>query len=83
MPNVTISVPRELRDLMRKRPDVNWSQICREAIRNYLEGMTMAQLATAIKGLPERMTLLETRMDDVENQMKVIFHLLGRGSEEK
>jgi hypothetical protein len=36
MPNVTITVPDELKDKMLKYPEVSWSEICRNAISLYI-----------------------------------------------
>jgi len=36
MPNVTISVPDELKTEMDKFPEVSWSEICRNAISQYI-----------------------------------------------
>ena len=35
--NITIYVPDEVAEEMAKYPEVNWSQVCREAIINYLK----------------------------------------------
>jgi len=37
MPNVTISVPDELKTEMDKFPEVSWSEICRNAIGSYIQ----------------------------------------------
>jgi len=36
MPNVTITVPEELKDKMDKYSEVSWSEICRNAISQYI-----------------------------------------------
>jgi len=37
LPNVTISVPEELKTEMDKFPEVSWSEICRNAISRYIQ----------------------------------------------
>jgi len=37
MPNVTLSVPEEVYQKMKKRSDVRWSEVARRAIVNQLE----------------------------------------------
>lgn len=36
MPSLTLAVPEELKKEMDKRPEINWSEIAREAIRQRL-----------------------------------------------
>lgn len=36
MTNITFSVDRELHKKMRAYPEIKWSEICRQAIRDYL-----------------------------------------------
>ena len=34
MSNLTLSIPEELREKMRKFPEINWSEVARQAIRD-------------------------------------------------
>lgn len=35
MPNVTLAVPEELHKIMRNHPEIKWSEIARQAMRDY------------------------------------------------
>ena len=37
MTNLTISIPEEIRENMKKYPEIKWSEVVRQAIREYLE----------------------------------------------
>lgn len=47
MTNLTLSIPSELKEEMEKFPEINWSEVARESIRqkirelNFLKGFTM------------------------------------------
>jgi len=36
MPHITLSIPKELFEEMKKHPEVKWSEVARKAIRRYL-----------------------------------------------
>ncbi|HDI74065.1 MAG TPA: hypothetical protein ENF57_03550 [Candidatus Korarchaeota archaeon] len=36
MPHITLSIPKELFEEMKKYPEVKWSEVARKAIRRYL-----------------------------------------------
>ncbi len=36
MPNMTLSVPKELKDMMDKHPEINWSEVARQSFREKL-----------------------------------------------
>ncbi len=44
MANLTLSVPKELKDMMEKFPEINWSEVARDSIKkkiaqlNFLKG---------------------------------------------
>jgi hypothetical protein len=46
-PNITLSIPIELKAEMEKFPEINWSEVARNSIRqkiveiNFLKGLTM------------------------------------------
>ncbi|MCD6409680.1 MAG: hypothetical protein J7L98_05025 [Candidatus Verstraetearchaeota archaeon] len=35
--NLTVRIPRELRERMRKHPEVRWSEVVRRAIEDFLD----------------------------------------------
>ncbi len=37
MANITLSIPDEIRKLMRKYPEIKWSEVVRKAILEYLD----------------------------------------------
>ncbi len=37
MPHITLSIPQDVYDLMKKHPEVKWTQIVRERIHSYVE----------------------------------------------
>lgn len=46
MPNITLSIPEELYERMRRHPEVKWSEVARKAIAEYLrrlEGIVSAE----------------------------------------
>lgn len=46
MPHITLSIPQDVYDLMKKHPEVKWTQVVREGIRSYaldLEGETTTE----------------------------------------
>jgi post-segregation antitoxin (ccd killing protein) len=42
MPNVTVSVPEDLREEMRSREEVNWSAVMRKAVQEHLRKLAIA-----------------------------------------
>ncbi len=36
MPHITLSIPEELLERMRRHPEIKWSEVARKAIRRYL-----------------------------------------------
>jgi len=49
--NVTIYLPDEVAQKMDKLPEVNWSEICRNAITDYIETRTQTDLTSIITRL--------------------------------
>ena len=47
MPNLTLSIPNELKEMMEKFPEINWSEVARDSIKkkiaqlNFLIGFRM------------------------------------------
>lgn len=42
MPNVTVSMPEDLREEMRKHAEVNWSAVMRKAVQEHLRKLAIA-----------------------------------------
>lgn len=42
MPNVTVSVPEDLREAMRRHDEVNWSAVIRKAVQDHLRKLAIA-----------------------------------------
>nr|MDO8063512.1 hypothetical protein [Candidatus Freyrarchaeum guaymaensis] len=61
MPNITLSVPKELYERMKKHREIRWSEVVRRAIVEYLERLegggleaSSKELLGMVKGLEER-----------------------------
>jgi len=44
--NFTVRIPRKLYERMKRHPEVNWSEVVRRAIEEYLEKLEGSELAT-------------------------------------
>lgn len=42
MPNVTVAVPEDLREAMRRHDEVNWSAVIRKAVQDHLRKLAIA-----------------------------------------
>ena len=49
--NVTIYLPDEVAEKMEKFPEVNWSEICRQAILDYVETRSRTEIAPILERL--------------------------------
>ena len=58
MPNLTVSLPEDLRKRMRAHPEIRWSEVVRRAIEEYLDRIELAE--------EEPMTSLAERMRELE-----------------
>ncbi len=63
MPNLTVSMPADLKEAMRQHDEVNWSAVIRKAIQEHLRRIEIAD-AIAAKS--------ELTGDDVEDLDKLI-----------
>ena len=43
MPNVTIRVPDDLKEEMDDHPEINWSEVARRSMREYLRKLRVAE----------------------------------------
>ena len=51
MPNITLSIPREIYERMKKHKEVKWSEVARKAIVEYLEKLEEDKLEISSKEL--------------------------------
>ncbi len=54
MPNVTLAVPEELHEIMRKHPEIKWTEIARDAMRQYATKLQVLEDITSKSRLTER-----------------------------
>ncbi|MFQ6076352.1 MAG: hypothetical protein ACE5Z5_09515 [Candidatus Bathyarchaeia archaeon] len=45
MPNLTVSIPKDLYERMKRRRDVRWSEVVRRAIREHLDRLELGGVA--------------------------------------
>lgn len=57
MPNLTLSIPPELKERMDKHPEINWSQVARGGIQRMLDDLEFLDRVTANSELTEADTL--------------------------
>lgn len=53
MPNITVSVPDDLKEQMSAHEEVNWSAVIRQAVREYLRKLEIADAIAAKSELTE------------------------------
>lgn len=53
MANVTLAVPEELRRLMKKHPEIKWSEVARQAMWEYARKLEVMDAATKGSKLTE------------------------------
>jgi hypothetical protein len=46
MPNITLSLPEELHQKLKKHPEIRWSEIARKAIQQYLDELELMDKLT-------------------------------------
>jgi uncharacterized protein YqeY len=63
MPNVTVTVPADLKDAMSKHDEVNWSAVIRKAVQDHLRRIEIADAIAAKSDLTD---------EDVEDLGKLI-----------
>ncbi|OGS51456.1 MAG: hypothetical protein A3K65_06410 [Euryarchaeota archaeon RBG_16_68_12] len=54
MPNLTLSVPRDLYEEMKKHPEIRWSEIARQALAKKLEDLRLLDEILAKSKLTEK-----------------------------
>lgn len=65
--NVTIYLPDEVAENMEKFPEVNWSEICRQAILDYIETRSRTEIAPILERLKKE------RNDDYKQGQIVLY----------
>jgi len=53
MPTITVNVDNALKERMEKHPEINWSEVTRQAIRNKIEKLELLDELTADSELTE------------------------------
>ena len=54
MVNITLAVPRELKEIMDKHPEMNWSEIARQAFREKASRIELLDAIAAKSKLTEK-----------------------------
>jgi len=54
MPNVTLAVPDELHKIMKKHPEIKWTEIARNAMRQYATRLEVLEDITSQSKLSEK-----------------------------
>ena len=53
MANITLSLPEELYQRLKNRPEIRWSEVARQAIQQYLEQLEILEKLTTKSKLKE------------------------------
>jgi len=64
--NFTVRLPKELVEMMRKHKEVNWSQVIRKSIEDYLKKLVEIEKKEDPSKLIERLSRLGVTMDDLK-----------------
>lgn len=54
MVNVTFAVPKELHEIMRRHPEIKWSEIARKAMWEYAQKLELMERVTSGSRLSEK-----------------------------
>ena len=54
MPNITLSVPEELKKVMDKHPELNWSEVARQAFREKASQLELLEALASKSKLTEK-----------------------------
>ncbi len=54
MPTITVNVEDDLKERMEKHPEINWSEVTRQAIRNKIENLELMDELTADSELTDK-----------------------------
>jgi hypothetical protein len=64
MPNITLAVPEDLHAMLKRHPEVSWSEVARRAMWEYARKLELLDKLTAGS------TLTEQDIEDVGKQVK-------------
>ena len=64
MPNVTVSVPDDLREQMRQHTEVNWSAVMRKAVQEHLRKLAIAD------AIAEKSELTDADIEELDKLVK-------------
>lgn len=53
MPNMTIRLPDDLKDAIDEHPEINWSEVARQSMREYVHKLEIADQIAADSDLTE------------------------------
>ena len=54
MPSITVNVDNDLKERMEKHPEINWSEVTRQAIRDKIENLELMDELTADSDLTDK-----------------------------
>lgn len=57
MPNMTLSIPKELKDMIDKHPEINWSEVARQSFREKLTDLEFLEEFKSRSELTEKEAL--------------------------
>ncbi|MFO8133513.1 MAG: hypothetical protein R6U10_06265 [Thermoplasmatota archaeon] len=63
MPNITLSVPDDLKEKMEQHPEIRWSQVARAAIEEKIRDLELLDRLTA------KSTLTEEDVEQISSQI--------------
>lgn len=64
MVNMTLALPKELHEVMRKHPEIKWSEVARRAMQEYVEKIELLDKLTA------KSRLMEQDVDRISHTVK-------------
>jgi len=76
MANLTLSIPNELKEMMEKFPEINWSEVARDSIKkkiaqlNFLKGFRIDSEITPEDALNLGREISELLLRQYENEKK-------------
>ncbi|MFP3985762.1 MAG: hypothetical protein ACLFU9_07365, partial [Candidatus Bathyarchaeia archaeon] len=65
-PNVTISTSDDLDKRMKAIPEVNWSEVCRQAIKEYVERRNQQEKGELVENLRNYLSTIPLKEEDKE-----------------
>jgi Arc/MetJ-type ribon-helix-helix transcriptional regulator len=63
---ITVRIPRRLAEIMRRYREINWSEVVRRAIEEYLRRLEESERLESPRELLERLQELGVSMEDLE-----------------